>query len=147
MQTILQVEDSENDARLLSLALRDAGVANPVITVPNGEQALQYFRGEGDFADRERFPLPGILMVDVRLPGMSGLELLELLGKQFTLKGLLVIAISAYDEIFHVNRAYAVGAQTFLSKPVHAEDILNVTKAFKGHWSFDQGWPSRVTVS
>jgi len=85
--------------------------------------------------------------VDVRLPGMNGFELLELLAKQFSLKEILIVAISAYDEIFHVNRAYAVGAQTFLSKPVHAEDIRNMTRAFKGQWASDQQWQPRATVS
>jgi len=146
-QTILQVEDSDNDARLLSLAFREAGVINPVITVPNAEQAICYFAGTGNYADRERFPLPGILLIDLKLPGMGGLDLLDLLTKQFSLKGVLLVVVSAYDEIFHVNRAYALGAQTFLSKPVQVQDITNMAKAFQGHWTFAQPRQSAVTLA
>lgn len=135
---ILQVEDSVDDARLLQLAFQKAGVTNQIITVPNGEEAFCYFKGEGAYADRNKFPMPGVVLLDLKLPGTSGFDVLAWIKQQSSLKGILIVAISGHSEITQVKRAYALGANSFLTKPINEEDVVNLTNAFKGHWTFDQ---------
>jgi CheY-like chemotaxis protein len=132
--TILQIEDSEEDAALLVKVFKRAGVKNPVVTLRNGDAAIRYLKGEGVYAARDRFPLPGILLVDLKLPGISGLELLEWVRDQPHLKDVLVLAISGYDELWRVKRAYASGARSFLTKPFIEEDVRNLVKVFSGYW-------------
>ena len=127
---ILQVEDSENDALLLSLAFQKAGVTNPIITVQTGWEALCYFHAEGIYADREQYPLPRTLLLDLKLPGMTGFDLLESLRKESLLNDVLVVAISGYNEINEVRRAYALGVRTLLTKPILEKDVADLVKAF-----------------
>lgn len=134
---ILQVEDSADDARLLELAFQKAGVTNQIITVQNGEEAICYLKGEGIYADRDKFPMPGVILLDLKLPGISGFEVLAWGKQQSYSKGILIVAISGHSEISQVNHAYSLGAHSFLTKPINEEDIVNLTKAFKPYWTFD----------
>jgi DNA-binding response OmpR family regulator len=134
---ILQVEDSDDDARMLVLAFKKAGITNQIITVPNGEEAVCYFKGTGAYADRDKYPLPGVLLLDLKLPGINGFDLLELLIKESFVKGVLIVVISGHTEIFQVNRAYAMGAKSFLTKPIEEAEVANLIKAFQGYWTFE----------
>jgi len=133
---ILQVEDSEDDARLLQLAFQKAGIINEIITIHSGDEAICYLKGEGAYADRATFPMPGVLLLDLKLPGTSGFEVLEWIKQQSSPPDTLLVAISGYSEMHNVNRAYKLGARSFLTKPINPEDIVNLTKAFGGYWSF-----------
>jgi CheY-like chemotaxis protein len=135
---ILQVEDSHDDALFLQSVFQKAGVTNPIITVKNGDEAICYLKGEGAYVTRDKFPLPGVLLVDLRLPGTSGFDVLEWVMAQPNLKGILILAITGHHEMGHVSRAYALGAHSFLTKPIKEEDVANLTKAFKGYWTFRQ---------
>src|SRR5258706_12659640 len=115
-QPILQVEDSEDDARFLQGVFQKAGVINPIITVKNGDEAICYLKGEGAYANRDKFPMPGVLLLDLRLKGTSGFDVLEWMRHQTNLKGILILVITGYHEIGQVNRAYALGAHSFLTK-------------------------------
>lgn len=132
---VLQVEDSSDDARLLELAFRKAKVSNPLLTVDSAEKAISYFKGEGIYADREKFPLPGILLVDLKLPGIDGFELVERLMKLSLLQEILVLMISGHHEVYQMNRAYSLGAKSFLVKPVSEADLANLLKGFEAYWT------------
>jgi CheY-like chemotaxis protein len=138
IKPILQVEDSDGDARLLELVFRKAGVTNQIITVPNGDEAICYFKGEGPYADRSKFPLPGVLLLDLKLPGTGGFEVLEWMKAHPAFKEMLILVITGQQELGQVNRAYALGARSFLTKPFNEQDVANITKAFGGYWSFRQ---------
>lgn len=135
---ILQVEDSADDARLLQLIFQKAGVSNHIITVPNGEEAVCYLKGEGAYADRTRFPMPGVLLIDLKLPGISGFDVLEWVKQQPSLKEILLVGLSGHDEISQIGRLYKLGARSFLTKPVNLAEIMNLIKAFTGHWTLVQ---------
>src|SRR5688572_770867 len=79
---ILVADDDAEDAGAILCVLQKAGLANPVVTVRDGEEAVAYLKGEGQFADRERFPLPGVLFLDLRMPRRNGLEVLDWLVLQ-----------------------------------------------------------------
>ncbi|MDB6110547.1 MAG: response regulator receiver protein [Pedosphaera sp.] len=133
---ILQVEDSEDDARFLQGVFQKAGVINPIITVKNGDEAICYLKGVGAYANRDKFPVPSVLLVDLKLAGASGFDVLEWVSHQPNLNGMLTLVITGYHEIGQVNRAYVLGAHSFLTKPIKEEDVANLTKGFKGYWTF-----------
>ena len=143
MQTILLIEDSEDDAIITQATLKKAGVLNPVKVVANGAKAIAYLKGEGDYADRTRYPLPSLMLLDLKLPKKAGFEVLEWWKSQPQLKKILVVVLSGYSDLHSVNRAYALGAHSFLIKPCKVEDIMNLRQAFTGSWnhSAPQGFP------
>ena len=82
MKTILQVEDDPNDVFFLQHAMKKAGVANPVQVATDGQQAIDYLRGVGKFADRKKFPLPCLILLDLKLPHVMGLDVLKWIRQQ-----------------------------------------------------------------
>jgi len=131
---ILLVEDSIEDAALLQRVLQRVGVANRLFTVPSAEEAIAYLEGSGQYSDRWRFPLPGVLLLDLRLPAASGFSVLEWLKIQADLNDILILVLSGQEEVRNVSRAYALGARSFLMKPVNQEEIANMVKGFPGFW-------------
>ncbi len=131
---ILMAEDYEPHAALFQLVLKKAGVANQVIVVRDGDEAIAYLGGDGMYADRQKFPLPGVLLLDLKMPRVDGFTVLEWCKKQPHLKKLLIVVLSGHGEMRKINAAYALGAHSFLTKPCHLLDILNLTKNFTGYW-------------
>jgi len=138
IKPILLAEDVEDDAVVIKHTLKKAGVINPIITVYDGEQAIAYLAGNGIYTDRDLFPLPGVLLLDLKMPKCGGFEVLEWLKTQPQLKELLVIVLSGLNQLDSINRAYSMGAHSFLAKPCTVEDIANLTKNFKGYWNHSQ---------
>ena len=132
-KTILLAEDDENDAALLKITLTAAGVSNPIVTVTDGDQVLDYFKGEGRFSNRTTFPLPSVLFLDLRMARLGGYEVLEWLQKRPEFKPLIVV-ITAFHEVKEVQKAYLLGAHSFLTKPTKPEDIHNLRKGFPHYW-------------
>lgn len=132
--TILIVDDSDDDAVLLKLALQKAGVVNPTMVVQNGAEAVSYFKGEAAFADRERFPLPSILLLDLKMPGFDGFELMDWLQQQPDRKSTLIFIVAGDWEMRGLDRAYRMGAHYFLIKPCKPQDVINLVKSFPGPW-------------
>ena len=135
MQEILLVEDSDEDAQLLRLALKRAGIANPVRHLFDGLTAGILLR-EIDRVGPVSPLLPGVLLIDLKLPGMSGFDLLELTQKSNAFAGTLRIVLSQLDDTQSIKRAYALGARSFLTKPVSSYDLIELTTAFPEYWKF-----------
>lgn len=133
-QPILIAEDSEADIFFLLRALDQAGVLNPVFVVRDGNETLAYLQGTGRYADREAFPVPGIVLLDLKMPGIDGFEILRCRRREKHLHNTLMVALSSYDGIYSINLAYETGADTFLSKPLTTEDILNLITSFEDCW-------------
>ena len=125
---ILLAEDFEADAVAVQRLLRKVGVGNPVIVVPDGGEAIAYMNNDGPFRDRQKFPLPDMLLLDLKLPTKNGFEVLEWCRTQPHLKELFIVVLSGLYELRDVNHAYLLGAHTFLAKPASREDILNAIK-------------------
>jgi CheY-like chemotaxis protein len=132
---ILLAEDLEDDAKIIQYVLKKAQVMNPIIVVPDGAEAVAYLKGEGFYADRAKFPLPAVLLLDLKMPKRNGFEVLEWCKTQPELKNMLVVVLSGYQDLDSVNRAYALGAHSFLVKPCNVEDISNLMRSFKGYWT------------
>jgi len=132
--SILIVEDYEMDAKSHELALRKAGVVNPIAFVSDGESAIRYLLGEGKYADRAAFPPPGVVLLDLKLPAISGFEFLRWCRAQPQLRHLLIVILSGYSELSDVNHAYRLGANTFLAKPLAQAELLGLFKHYPEPW-------------
>ena len=132
--TILLAEDSPDDVTLFLDVLRKSGLRNPVMVVHDGVEAIQYLKGEGKFAERDEYPLPSILMLDLRMPRLDGFHVLEWIYAQTHLTDLLVIVLSHYGETHDINRAYTLGAHSFLLKPFTQKDLTDLASYFDGRW-------------
>ncbi len=130
MQLILIAEDYESDAKLIERALKRAGVLNPILVVTDGDEAIAYLKGDGAYSDRTKFPLPGVLLLDLKMPRVTGFEVLEWWKKEPQLKELVIIVLSGLRELQEVTRAYQLGARTFLVKPPTEDEVKNLVKAF-----------------
>jgi CheY-like chemotaxis protein len=135
VKPILLAEDIEDDAGLLQTVLKQAGVMNPVFVVPDGQEAIAYLSGEGVYADRAKFPIPVVLLLDLKMPKRTGFDVLAWCKRQPHLTKLLIIVLSGNREIKSINQAYRMGADTFLLKPCHVLDVTNLTRNFKGYWT------------
>jgi CheY-like chemotaxis protein len=133
-QPILIAEDSESDIFFLLRVMQQAGVVNPIFVVRDGTEALAYLKGTGKYADRAQYPVPGIVFLDLRLPEIDGFEILRATRGQRRARETLMVAVSSYDGIYSINVAYESGADTFLSKPLDANDVLNLIHSFEEYW-------------
>jgi CheY-like chemotaxis protein len=133
-KVILLVDDSENDALLLSREFARAGLRNPIIWVSSGKKAIAYLKGEDEYANRDRSPFPSILLLDLNMPEVNGFDVLEWIGREPGLRNLLVIVLSGMDDTRSVQRAYALGANSYLTKPVNPYDLANMVNFFRGYW-------------
>jgi CheY-like chemotaxis protein len=133
MKTILQVEDDPNDVFFLQKAMKKMGVMNPVQVATDGQQAIDYVRGAGKFADRAKFPFPSLVLLDVKLPYVAGLEVLRLI-RQDCRRLLPVVMLSASAQEADIATAYRLGANAFLCKPSEASKFEEMVKAIKDFW-------------
>jgi CheY-like chemotaxis protein len=133
-QTVLLVEDNPDDALLTRRAFTKAGIPKLLQVVEDGERAVAYLAGNGDFADRDRFPLPLLVLLDLKLPRRSGFEVLEWLRVQPGLRRLPVVVLTSSDQSADVNRAFDLGANSYLVKPVKFDALLDMVKALNLYW-------------
>ncbi len=131
---ILLAEDDPNDVLLIQRAFQRTQVANPLQVVRDGEEALAYLSGHGPFADRERYPLPVLMLMDLKMPRKSGLELLEWVRQQPGLKRLPIIVLTSSNQSPDINRAYELGANSYLVKPAGFDSLLELVKNLDMYW-------------
>lgn len=136
MQTfpILLVEDDASDAFLLQHAFEKARVAQPLHVVNSGEDALAYLRGEGSFADRSAYPFPAIVLLDIKMPRLDGLELLSIIRSDPQLRRLVVIMLSSSGEQRDVDRAFELNANSYLVKPARLDGMAEILETVKNYW-------------
>ncbi|MFN7137861.1 MAG: response regulator [Limisphaerales bacterium] len=131
---ILLVEDNDDHAYFIQHAFRQARLANPTFRVTNGDEAVEYLKGEGKYSNRCEYPLPSLILLDLKMPRRNGFEVLEWIRQQPGLKGLRVVVLTTSDEIRDVNRAYELGANSFLVKPVSVPDFMQLVQAVNSYW-------------
>ena len=131
---ILLVEDREDDILLIQRALAEAKVQNPLHIVRDGEEAMAYFQGDGKYARREEFPLPDLVLLDLKMPRVDGFELLQWIRRQPSLKTLRVVVLTSSGDIFDINRAYELGANSFLVKPLEFINYPAMMRTLSSFW-------------
>ncbi len=138
---ILQVEDEPNDVDLLQRAFTHLGVSNPVQVVTDGQMAIDYLAGNGRFADRLKFPLPSLVLLDLKLPHKSGREVLEWIRAHPAFRRLVVIVFTSGQYVGDIGLAYDLGANAFLIKPPDYERYLGIARLLKDWLYFNQFAP------
>jgi CheY-like chemotaxis protein len=133
-ETILIVEDDENDATFIRRAFVRAGVPNPVRWVQNGEEALAYLKGEGTYADREQNPFPRVIITDLKMPQMDGLQLLQWIAANPKYRVVPTIVFTSSTAQSDVNHAFERGASAYIVKPVDIRELDQVAKTIADYW-------------
>ena len=131
---VLMVEDDPNDVVLVRRAFRKANLQHPVYAVEDGEAAIAYLDGRGEYADRDASPLPRLVLLDLKLPRKSGLEVLEWVKSQPRLKRIPVVVLTSSRQPSDVNRAYDLGVNAYLVKPVSFDRLLEMITAIEAFW-------------
>ncbi len=131
---ILLVEDNEDDVFLMKRALKQAGITNPLFVVEDGQQAVDYLSGTAEFGNRQEFPLPAIVFLDLKLPFKSGCEVLEWIRGQSVLRSLVVVVLTSSEEPGDLSRSYKLGANSYIVKPPTSEQLTDLAKSFKWYW-------------
>ena len=134
-QFILLAEDNPDDALLIQRAFQKAGPAYMVKVVPDGSDAIEYLSGRGEYSDREKFPLPFLLLLDLKMPRTDGFEVLQWVRSDRDLKRLLVVVLTSSDLQEDVDRAYELGANSYLVKPVVFDEMVHLLKRFEVYWA------------
>lgn len=131
---ILLAEDDEDDLFLVQRACERAGLANPLHVVRDGEQLLDYLQGRGPYADRDRYPFPELCLLDIKMPGMDGLEALSVLRSDPCLQRLVVIVLTSSDQERDINAALDLRANSYLVKPAQLDDLTSLLATLKKYW-------------
>ena len=121
---ILLVEDREDDILLVRRAFERGGISNPFHVVRDGEEAVQYLAGEGKYSNRAEYPLPDLILADLKLPGVDGFDLVRWIRRQPGFGSIPVVVLTSSDAIRDVNRACSLGANSFLVKPLDFENFV-----------------------
>jgi len=131
---ILLVEDNRMDVELTLDAFREVKLKNDIRVVQSGEDALDYLFGRNAYADRKRHPLPDIILLDLKLPGISGLDVLKVLKQAPMLKRLPVIILTSSREESDRADGYDFGVNSYLVKPISFSGFLEVVKTICDYW-------------
>jgi CheY-like chemotaxis protein len=131
---ILLAEDRTDDVELIRRAFAAGRIDNPLFVVDNGEEAVAYLKGEGKYQTRDEYPLPDLLLLDLKMPRMDGFEVLRWVRLQPGLSSLLVVVLTSSQEIRDVNKAYQLGANSFLVKPHDFEQFAQTCHVLKEYW-------------
>ena len=135
-ETILIVDDREDDSFLLEKMLRRLGVGNPIVKLSNGDDALHYLAGEYQFKNRSAHPLPSVLFLDLRMPGKDGFDVLQWIQQNPFTSRCLVLIVSELRAIDDIRQAYRLGADSFLSKPLNEAELRECLRNHPECWDF-----------
>jgi CheY-like chemotaxis protein len=144
--TILLVDDEENDATLVKMAFKKANILNPVQWVKDGMEAVAYLNAEGIYADRTRYPFPQVLLLDLKMPRMNGLELLQWLrvNSHFRIIPTIIMTSSRHDA--DIEKAYDLGVNTYMIKPSSFNELTAMVKVMHEYWAISvKPRPRRLT--
>ncbi|HYT59611.1 MAG TPA: response regulator [Haliangiales bacterium] len=131
---IMLAEDDPNDVLLFQRAFQKLNLANPIQVVRDGEEAVAYLSGQGEYGDRERHPMPVLLLLDLKMPRRSGFEVLQWLRQQSGLKRLPVVVLTSSNQHPDINRAFDLGANSYLVKPGGFDSLLELVKGLDMYW-------------
>jgi CheY-like chemotaxis protein len=132
--TLMVVEDDTGEVLLIQRAFEKARVVSPIQIVGDGDEAVAYLSGQGKYADRQIYPLPSLMILDLKLPRRSGFEVLQWLRAQPGLKRMPVVVLTASALISDINRAYDLGVNSYLVKPVRLEELKSMVELVYLYW-------------
>lgn len=123
LPTILLIEDNDDDVFAMQRALRKAQIVHPLQVVNDGQKAIDYLSGSGQYTDRTYYPLPSLIFLDLKLPYVPGFEVLEWLRGQPTMRGITIVVLTSSGEEIDRTRATQLGAHSYLVKPPEPQQL------------------------
>jgi CheY-like chemotaxis protein len=135
---ILLVDDNPHDVVLLRLAFRRVGIIHPIKLVNNGIEAIRYLKGEDTYSDRQQYPSPTLMLLDLKMPSTSGFEVLRWIRQQPLLSQLAVVVLTGSAESQDIEKAYELGASSYLVKPARFSDLVEITQTLKKYCSREE---------
>lgn len=131
---ILMADDDADDRLMAEDAFRDCRLSNPLLFVEDGEQLMDYLYRRGEYADDERYPLPGLILLDLNMPRKDGREALREIKADSMLRGIPVVILTTSKAEEDVVRAYRDGGNSFITKPVSFEGLIEVFRTLGKYW-------------
>jgi len=131
---ILMAEDDEDDRMMAKKALSENWVANPLVTVNNGEELMDYLHQEGKYSDPAMSPRPCFILLDLNMPRMDGREALKQIKADINLKSIPVVIMTTSKAEEDIVTSYNIGANSYITKPFTFEGLVKVIKALKDYW-------------
>ncbi|MCI0534639.1 MAG: response regulator [Verrucomicrobiales bacterium] len=135
-RNILLVEDNEDDVFLLQRALKFAQIEHALQVARDGQEALDYLAGTGPYLDRERYPLPALVLLDLKLPKRSGFEILSWTRGVARMYGLIIVVFTSSNQPADIAEAYRQGANSYVIKPVNFDQLVEFAKVLMAYWLF-----------
>ncbi len=140
--TVLLVEDDLNDIFLVKRAFKVAHIHNPLQVVTDGVEAIQYLGGEGKYADRQAYPLPKLIVMDIQMPRGTGFEVLEWVKRDGRpLRRIPIVIVSSSDNPSDINRAYELGANAYMVKPMDYRAVEHLFQSITHYWGLECAKP------
>src|SRR3954454_2223537 len=140
---ILLAEDEENDVYLMQHAFATAGLQNPLIAVESGAAAIAYLSGSGEYANRQRYPLPCLILVDLKMPGTSGFDFLAWLKQHVHFRHVPAIVLATSDEPRDRKRATELGAAAYWAKTLKLDSLMRMALELGDTWIARHCQPSQ----
>jgi CheY-like chemotaxis protein len=131
---ILIVEDDPVDREMIALAFKRAAVERPVVTVSDGQEALEYLTGEGPSKKRRPGELPKVVVLDLDMPRMDGFEFMQKMKAQPELAGIPVVVLTTSQFDQDLSRSYTAGASSCITKPGDFEQLVEIARAIETYW-------------
>lgn len=142
MKTILLAEDNPDDVWIMQRALKVSGLPHPFHFVQNGREAVDYLYGVGKYADRAAHPLPSLVLLDLKMPYLSGLEVLKWIRQESSNRTLISIFLTSSSDLRDVNEAYRLGANAYLVKPSELGKLVEMLKSMESFFLEHNQLPS-----
>jgi CheY-like chemotaxis protein len=131
---ILMAEDNKNDVTLMRRAFAEAGIPNPLIVVRNGREVIEYLEGEGGYADRAKYPVPGLMLLDLKMPWMDGFDVLSWLRRQPQFDGLPVVLLTSSKLQPEVVESRLMGVYDYRVKPHDFGELVRLLADVRKRW-------------
>ena len=134
----LLVDDNKHDVRIVKRAWRKNKISSPLMVVPHGQACLDYLRHEGKYSDEEKYPRPSIILMDIRMPIMDGIECLAAIKADPQLQLIPVIMLTTSKEDADRVRSYKLGCNTFVQKPVDFDKLSEAMRTIYLYWTMSE---------
>ena len=145
--TVMLVEDDLNDIFIVKRAFKMANIPTPLQVVTDGQEAISYLRGDGKYTDRRQYPLPHLIVMDIRMPRRTGFEVLEWVKTSLQpLRRIPVVIVSSSQNPADINRAYELGANAYMVKPVDFHAVEHLFETITHYWGLECAKPELELV-